>query len=92
MITTLELTDVLFEHALIMYAMLPKKTKAAIKPKLKQFYSLLPQNGYVQRKEANEIGQSLGLSERTVGYYISELKESGLIVGANGKFEKVPET
>jgi hypothetical protein len=73
--------------AMVMYALLPKQAKMGTSHKLMLFYSMLPQK--FERKEANEVGRSIGIKERTVGSLIPELRNEGLIVGENGKFEKV---
>lgn len=88
--TTMELIDVYFEHAMVMYSLLPKASKKRISPKLAQFYSLLPKDEKFPRKKANEIGKSIGISEKTVGNYLGDLKEDEKLVDAEyGHFEMV---
>ena len=49
---------------------------------------LLPKDEKFSRKKANEIGNSIGISEKTVENYLSELKEEGHLESPTfGNFE-----
>lgn len=74
--TTLLITDTLFEHSLLMYSLLPQNSSNNMK--LRDFYNALP-DGMFKRKQANELGESIGIAERTVGNYLAQLEKDGLL-------------
>ena len=87
--TSMALADVYFEHAMLMYSLLPKQVKTGNDRK-RQFYNLLPILVTITRKQANDIGTSIGLSDRTVGNYLNELIDGGLIVKDQfGKYRRL---
>jgi hypothetical protein len=77
--TSLSITDVCFQHAMVMYSLLPKHSKNDLKSQLRQFYLLLPVGEKFARKNANETGIGIGISERTVGNYLEKLVEKGFL-------------
>lgn len=86
--TTIKLIDVFFEHSMVMYSLLPKQTKRVVNPRIGRFYALLPKDVKFPRKTANLIGANIGLSEKSVGNYLTELKETGHIKSPNyGDYE-----
>lgn len=88
----LGLTDVYFEHTMVMHSLLPKKSGRSINPKMREFYSLLPKDKEFPRKESNEIGKSIGISEKTVWTYLGKLKDEGLLTNPNfGTYKKEQE-
>lgn len=85
----MNIVDVLFEHSMVMYALLPKQGSLDFHPKLRQFYLLLPNDRRFSRKKANEIGQVIGISERSVGNYIERLSEMGKLENPDfGNYQK----
>lgn len=88
--TALDLSDVYFEHSMVMFSLLPKHSSKEINPRLRQFYTLLPSQECFPRKVANEAGKSIGLSERSVGNYLTTLVELGLLKNEKfGVYEKM---
>jgi len=71
--TAMSIMDVLFEHSMVMYAILPKQANIDFHPKLRQFYLLLPKDGKFSRKKADEIGLEIGISPRSVNNYLNRL-------------------
>lgn len=73
------LIDVYFEHSMVMYSLLPRQSKAEVSPQMRSFYALLPKGEKFKRKNADEIGGTIGISKRTVGNYIEKLVEKGYL-------------
>lgn len=73
------LTDVYFEHSMAMYAMLPSRESAEFPPKLRVFFTALPIGDKFPRRKANEIGATIGISEKTVGNYLGKLVKLGYL-------------
>ena len=71
----MSMMEVFFEHAMVMYPLLPGNSLHETNPQIRRFFNALP-NQQFDRKRANEIGNSLGLSEKTVYNYIAKLKEA----------------
>lgn len=87
--TAMSLSDVFFEHSMVMYSLLPKQSRAVTNPKLRQFYALLPQERRFPRSEANEIGIRIGVRARSVGNYLSKLTAGELLTNPEyGIYEK----
>ena len=82
--TALKITDVLFEHSMVLFSLLPKQVKNVSNPKMGEFYSLLPQDKQFKRNHANKIGTQIGISEKSVGNYLTTLSKDGQV--ANPKF------
>lgn len=87
----MSLADVYFEHSMAMYSLLPKKAKVEFPPKMRQFYLLLPAKGKFPRKIANTVGQSIGISERTVGSYLDKFEEKGYLTKPEFGYYQKPE-
>ncbi len=77
--TAISLTDVYFEHALIMYSMLPRQSEKNINPRLMRFYSVLPSDVWFSRKKAIEYAVTIGVKERSVNNYLRELTDRALL-------------
>lgn len=89
-IVAMKLIDVYFEHAMVLYSLLPKRSKKVINATLGRFYMALPKDGIFARKKADEIGTSQGISEKSVGNYLAKLKTEGHITSPTyGKYEVV---
>jgi predicted DNA-binding transcriptional regulator len=83
------LIDIYFEHAMIVYSLLPKSCVQSGNPRLRRFYALLPADEEFERKKANEMGAEIAISEKSVHNYIHELLKQGLLVNTSyGKFMK----
>jgi len=78
--TTMSLIDVFFTHSMTMYSLLPTKSHSGMNPKLREFYSALPYNKELLRKNLNEIAAVLKIGERTVNNYINKLLERKLLI------------
>lgn len=74
---TLKLTDVYFQHSLLMYHMLPKHGN--IPYKLREFHKSLPE-GEFERKTADDVGEAMLISKKTVYNYINKLIDLGLLL------------
>lgn len=86
----MKLVDVYFEHSMAIYSMLPKQFKGNLSPKMREFYTLLPDTGKFPRKQANEMGAAIGISEKSVGNYLKKLVEFNLLVNPEyGYYEKI---
>lgn len=59
------------QHALLMFAALPKSEENQLDQNKKRFYDALPADKEFTRQEAVEIGLSVGIKERTVGKYLN---------------------
>jgi hypothetical protein len=77
--TVKKMIDVYFEHSMLMYTLLPKQSKKTGNAKLGEFYTLLPKDTIFARKEANEHGKKIGISEKTVGNYLAKLLKEQLL-------------
>lgn len=71
--TALSLAEVYKQHALLMFATLPKSTEAKLDPNKQKFYDALPGDKEFTRMEAVTIGSELSIRERTVGKYLKNL-------------------
>jgi hypothetical protein len=66
------------EHAKIVYGLLPKARKAAPISSKQKFLDALP-TGEFSRQKAVEVAIALKIGERSVGDYLKELAEQGLL-------------
>lgn len=86
---SLGLTDVFFEHMMVIYDLLPNQTKW--NPKMKAFLEALPEDTVFQRKEANDVGKDIAISEKSVGNYLDKLVKAGYVVNESyGCYRKLP--
>lgn len=73
----MDLADVYFEHAMVMYSMLPQHGTKEIRPGLRSFYESLPQTSIITTKKAIEVGKTFGLCDKTTGNNLNELSKEG---------------
>jgi hypothetical protein len=86
----MKLMEVYFEHSMIMNSILPSKSQGEITSDLRKFYKALPKEQF-QRKKANEIGKSIGISEKSVQNYLAKLTGIDYLEKAGyGKYKKKP--
>ncbi len=89
-ITVMSLVEVYFEHSMVMYSLLPKQFKVDLGGKIREFYTHLPSDDTFPRKQANEVGDLIGISERTVGNYLDKLTEKGYLTNPEyGNYLKI---
>jgi len=69
--TAFALAEVYKQHALLMFAALPKAEENQLDQNKKRFYDALPADRDFTRQEAVEIGLVVGIKERTVGKYLN---------------------
>lgn len=69
--TAFALAEVYKQHALLMFAALPKSEENQLDQNKKRFYDALPADREFTRQEAVEIGLAVGIKERTVGKYLN---------------------
>jgi len=69
--TAFALAEVYKQHALLMFAALPKAEENQLDQNKKRFYDALPVDREFTRQEAVEIGLAVGIKERTVGKYLN---------------------
>ena len=87
--TALKITDVLFEHSMVLFSLLPKQVKNVSNPKMGEFYSLLPKDKQFKRNHANKIGTQIGISEKSVGNYLTTLSKDGQVTNPKyGTYKK----
>ena len=87
-VIAMKLIEVYFEHSMIMNSILPTKSQGEITSGLRTFYNTLPKEPF-QRKKANEIGKSIGISEKSVQNYLAKLTGIGYVEKpAYGKYKK----
>jgi DNA-binding ferritin-like protein (Dps family) len=87
--TALNITDVLFEHSMLMFSILPKNNSSNLKSR--RLYEELPNEAF-NREQANSIGERINIRERTIGNYLSNLVNSGLLTKIkHGLYQKVVE-
>lgn len=77
--TSLALAEVFFQHSMVVYALLPKQAKKNVSPMIRQFYSVLPDDAEFKAQLAKEKGEDLRISERSVGNYLKQLSDAGLL-------------
>ena len=87
-VIAMDIVKTLFVHSMIMFDLLPKQD--AIKhPGLREFYFRLPNTAF-SRKEADEIGNILKHSNKTVYNYLKLLLDAGQIEKTGyGRYQKV---
>ena len=71
--------DVYFEHSMIIHNLLPKGGHTSGNPKIRQFFDALPLNREISRQEANALGEGMKISEKSVGNYIKQFLQKGLM-------------
>jgi hypothetical protein len=76
--TAFSLAEVYKEHALLMFAALPKSSEIKLDPQKQKFFDALPTDTAFTRHEAVEIGASIGIRERTIGKYLNNFLGSFL--------------
>lgn len=76
--TAFELAEVYKQHAMLMFAALPKSEETKLDQNKKKFYDALPVDKEFTRQEAVEIGLAVGIKERTVGKYLHSFLNSFL--------------
>jgi hypothetical protein len=74
--TALKITDTLFHHSMLMYSMLPRNSNGDAKTR--QFFNALPENSFT-RNEADQIGISFNIKERTVNNYLNSYLQQGIL-------------
>jgi hypothetical protein len=85
--TALDLSECYLQHALIMYASLPKDPSVrGVDGKKQMFFNALPDA--FTRAEAVPVGDSLKLSRATVDRYLKDLSEKGLLQVRHGNYSK----
>jgi hypothetical protein len=76
--TAFALAEVYKQHAMLMFAALPKSEETKLDQNKKKFYDALPDDKEFTRQEAVEIGLAVGIKERTVGKYLHSFLNSFL--------------
>lgn len=76
--TAFALAEVYKQHAMLMFAALPKSEETKLDQNKKKFYDALPDDKEFTRQEAVEIGLAVGIKERTVGKYLHNFLNSFL--------------
>jgi hypothetical protein len=72
------IAEVYKEHALLMFAALPKSAEIKLEPNKLKFFDALPNDREFTRHEAVKIGAILGIKERTIGKYLNNFLGSFL--------------
>lgn len=75
--TSFSLAETYKQHALLMFASLPKSQEIKLEPNKKKFFDALPNEEFT-RHQAVEIGASIGIRERTIGKYLNNFLGSFL--------------
>jgi hypothetical protein len=78
--TSLYLASVFFDHAMVLYPILPQARYSNMLPRMRKLFSLLPAGEEFSRKVAVEVGETIGISERAVGDYLLKFAELKLII------------
>jgi len=75
--TAFSIAEVYKEHALLMFMALPKSSEIKLELNKQKFFDALPIEEFT-RAEAVSIGAAIGIKERTIGKYLSNLLGSFL--------------
>ncbi|GAB3343191.1 hypothetical protein GCM10027299_58580 [Larkinella ripae] len=91
--SAIELGEVLFQHSVNIFDLLPKKELAGLKPEHRKFYGILPDGVLFSRAEAVKLGETIGIAERTADKYLENLYRVGYLVkeklqGESRKYRK----